>query len=344
MDGADDRHYIAILASSMVRTTRSTLLEQRMKALVTGGAGFIGSHLVRYLLDRGDEVVVLDDLRRGNKLDKESRAGARLIRGDVRSTEIVHDACRECDIVYHLAAVLGVDAVADNPLETMEVEVLGMRNIVDACTFHGIRKIVYSSTSGVYGKKFIDTAVTEEVTPSPSSSYAIAKRFNELYLAAAYQERGIHSISARFFNVYGPRQDERMVLPRFVAQAIAGEPITVYGTGKQTRDFTYVGDSVHALVELGDKVDGCELFNIARGEDITIQEVAKVVKAFFQSDSEIQNLTAPKTRYDFEVEKRSGNSAKLFSVIGYRPSTDFRDGFKRTYESELEKTRIARAS
>lgn len=315
-----------------------------MKSLVTGGAGFIGSHLVRYLLDRGDEVVVLDDLRRGNKLDKESRAGARLIRGDVRSTDIVHDACRECDVVYHLAAVLGVDAVADNPLETMEVEVLGMRNLVEACTLHGIRKIVYSSTSGVYGKKFIETAVTEEVTPSPSSSYAIAKRFNELYLAAAFQERGIHSISARFFNVYGPRQDERMVLPRFVAQACVGEPITVYGSGKQTRDFTYVGDSVHALVELGDKVDGCELFNIARGEDITIQEVANIVKSFFHSDSEIQNITPPKTRYDFEVEKRSGNSAKLESAIGYRPSTDFRDGFMRTYEGTLAKSRIARAS
>jgi UDP-glucose 4-epimerase len=315
-----------------------------MKVLVTGGAGFIGSHLVRYLLDRGDEVVVLDDLRRGNKLDKESRAGARLIRGDVRSPETVHDACTGCDIVYHLAAVLGVDAVADNPLETMEVEVFGMRNLVEACTLHGIRKIVYSSTSGVYGKKAIETAVTETIIPSPSSSYAIAKRFNELYLAAAYQERGIHSISARFFNVYGPRQDERMVLPRFVAQARASEPITVYGSGKQTRDFTYVADCVHALVELGDKVEGYEIFNIARGEDISIQEVAKIVKQFFNSDSEINNITTPQSRYDFEVEKRSGSSDKLERAIGYRPVTTFREGFMRTYESGVTGARLARVS
>ena len=315
-----------------------------MKVLVTGGAGFIGSHLVRYLLDRGDDVVVLDDLRRGNKLDRESRIAARLIRGDVRSSEVVHDACAGCDVVYHLAAVLGVDAVADNPLETMEVEVLGVRNLVEACTLHGIRKIVYSSTSGVYGKKAMDAAVTETVMPSPSSSYAIAKRFNEFYLAAAFQERGIHSISARFFNVYGPRQDERMVLPRFVAQACAGEPITVFGSGKQTRDFTYVADSVHALVELGDKIDGCEIFNIARGEDIPIQEVAKIVKEFFNSDSEIKNISPPQSRYDFEVEKRFGNSEKLERMIGFRPMTNFKDGFLRTYEGAAVGARIARAS
>jgi UDP-glucose 4-epimerase len=315
-----------------------------MKVLVTGGAGFIGSHLVRYLVDRGDDVCVLDDLRRGNKLDKESRASSRLIRGDVRNSETVHEACRDCEVVYHLAAVLGVDVVADNPLETMEVEVLGMRNVVESCTFYGISKIVYASTSGVYGKKFIETAVTEEVTPSPSSSYAIAKRFNELYLAAAHQERGISSVSARFFNVYGPRQDERMVLPRFVQQALAGDPMTVFGTGKQTRDFTYVADCVHALVALGDRVEGCELFNIARGEDITIQEVAKMVKELFHSDSPIVNIAAPKARYDFEVEKRSGNSDKLERAIGYRPNTNFREGFLRTYDTVLSKNRVARAS
>jgi nucleoside-diphosphate-sugar epimerase len=315
-----------------------------MRVLVTGGAGFIGSHLVRYLVDRGDDVIVLDDLRRGNKLDRESRAAARLLRGDVRSSEVVQEACVGCDVVYHLAAVLGVDAVADNPLETMEVEVLGMRNLVEACTYHGIRKIVYSSTSGVYGKKAMETAVTEVVIPSPSSSYSIAKRFNEIYLAAALQERGINSISARFFNVYGPRQDERMVLPRFVAQARAGEPITVYGSGKQTRDFTYVGDCVHALVQLGDRVEGCEIFNIARGEDIPIQEVAKIVKEFFESSSEIVNLTAPKTRYDFEVEKRFGNSDKLEKAIGYRPSTNFRDGFLRTYEAATSSVLVGRGA
>ena len=302
-----------------------------MRVLVTGGAGFIGSHLVRYLVDRGDEVIVLDDLRRGNKMDAVSRASATLVKGDIRDADLVSKVTKGCEIVYHLAAVLGVDAVADKPLETMEVEVVGMRNLVDACTYHGIPKIVYASTSGVYGKRAMETAVTETVIPSPSSSYAIAKRFNEIYLAAARQERGLHSISARFFHVYGPRQDERMVLPRFVAQACRNEPITVYGTGRQTRDFTYIGDCVHALVLLGDTVSGCEIFNIARGEDISIQQVAEFVKEFFGSESTVSNITPPASRYDFEVEKRFGNSDKLFAATGYRPSTDFREGFALTY-------------
>lgn len=304
-----------------------------MKVLVTGGAGFIGSHLVRYLLDRGDEVVVLDDLRRGNKLDAESRGHVRLVPGDVRDEAAVRETSEGCGIIYHLAAVLGVDAVADNPLETMDVEVVGMRHLVDACTLHGIPKIVYASTSGVYGKKAMDAAVNELVIPSPSSSYSIAKRFNEIYLAAAFQERGLQSVSARFFNVYGPRQDERMVIPRFVAQARKGEPITLYGSGKHTRDFIYVDDSVHALVLLGDMVDGCELFNVAHGEDISIQEIAAVIKEFFDSPSDIQNLTSPAIRYDFEVERRFGNSDKLETAVGYRPRTDFRDGFARTYQA-----------
>lgn len=302
-----------------------------MKVLVTGGAGFIGSHLVRYLVDRGDEVVVLDDLRRGNKLDTVSRDRVRLVTGDVRDEQIVQDTSEGCDIIYHLAAVLGVDAVADNPLETMDVEVIGMRNLVEACTLFAIPKIVYASTSGVYGKRAMDAAVNELVIPSPSSSYSIAKRFNEIYLAAAYQERGLQSVSARFFNVYGPRQDSRMVIPRFVEQARKGQPITVYGSGNQTRDFTYVGDSVHALVLLGDKVSGCELFNVARGEDISIQEIAEVVKEFFDSPSEIENLTPPAVRYDFEVERRFGNSDKLEAAVGYRPRTNLREGFEKTY-------------
>ena len=313
-----------------------------MKTLVTGGAGFIGSHLVRYLLDRGDDVIVLDDLRRGNKLDRESRAGAHLVKGDIRDAELVTRLCDDCDIVYHLAAVLGVDAVADNPLETMEVEVVGMRNLVEACTYHGIQKIVYASTSGVYGKRAMETAVTETVIPSPSSSYAIAKRFNEIYLAAARQERGLESVSARFFNVYGPRQDERMVLPRFVGQARRNEPITVYGSGKQTRDFTFVGDCIQALVMLGDKVGGCEIFNIARGEDISIQQVAELVKDFLGSKSPINNITPPAVRYDFEVEKRFGNSDKLFGAIGYRPATNLREGFELTY-AEVRATDTSRA-
>jgi UDP-glucose 4-epimerase len=308
-----------------------------MRILVTGGAGFIGSHLVQFFVERGDEVIVVDDLRRGNKIDKEIIKDIKLIKGDVRNYSIIKRATKSCDIVFHLAAVLGVDVVADNPLETMEVETVGMKNVVDACTLYGINKIVYSSTSGVYGKGLIENAVTEKVEASPSSSYSIAKRFNEIYLAAAYEEKGLNSISARLFNVYGPKQDERMVLPRFVGQAVNNESITVYGSGKQTRDFTYIDDVIRALADLGDKVSGSEIFNISKGEDISIQEVGKIVKEFFNSKSEIINTEAPKSRYDFEVEKRSGNSDKLYKAIGYKPGTSFKNGFEKTYKDLKEK-------
>lgn len=303
-----------------------------MKVFITGGGGFIGSHLVEYLIRRGDQVVVLDALLRGNKIPRNMLSKVNLVQGDIRNGDLVSRLTSGCEIVFHLAAILGVDVVADNPMETMEVETLGMKNVVDACILHGVRKLVYASTSGVYGKKAMENAVTEDVEVSPRTSYSIAKRLNEIYLAAALQEKGLQSASARLFNVYGKRQDERMVLPRFVQQAITGQPITVYGTGKQTRDFTYVEDVVHALALLAEKSEGSEIINIAKGEDITIESVAKIVKEFFAGSSPITYIKAPKARYDFEVERRYGNSDKLHKTTGYKPETSFRDGFVRTYD------------
>lgn len=302
-----------------------------MKVLVTGGAGFIGSHLTTFLVRRGCRVVVVDSLLRGNKLPPEILPDIEFIPGDIRDRTLMCRVLRGCDIVYHLAAVLGVDIVAENPMETMDVETIGMQNIVAGCLERGVSKIVYASTSGVYGKAEMSSAVTEEVNVAPRSSYAIAKRYNEIYLAGTWQEHGLKSASVRLFNVYGPRQDDRMVLPRFVGQALNGKPITVFGSGKQTRDFTFVEDSVESLVRLGDKFDGCDIFNVARGEDICIQKVAQIVKDFFKSDSPIVHVASPKARQAFEVEKRFGNSDKLFGAIQYKPATSFMEGFERTY-------------
>lgn len=303
-----------------------------MKILVTGGAGFIGSNLTQFLVERGDEVTVLDTLSRGNKISQEILRHVELVKGDIRDYEIVKLACKNKDCAFHLAAVLGVDIVADNPMETMEVEALGMQHLVESCIIAGVSKIVYASTSGVYGKKLIESSVTENVSLDPVSSYSIAKRHNEIYLAAAFQEKGLHSISTRLFNVYGPKQDERMVIPRFVKQALRHEPITVYGTGKQTRDFTYVLDVVKAMVQLAERVDGAEIFNISRGDEVSIMHVAQTVKRLLNSRSEIVTINAPKARYDFEVDRRLGNSEKLKKFIGFIPETNFIDGLKLTYD------------
>ena len=302
-----------------------------MKILVTGGAGFIGSNLVKYLIERGDEVKVLDNLLRGNKLDNETLKKIQLIKGDIRDYSTVKNAVEGCDIVYHLAAVLGVDIVADNPIETMDVEVIGMKNVVDASILYGIEKIIYASTSGVYGKSAMNSAVTENVEISPKSSYAIAKRFNEIYLMSVKQEKGLDSISCRFFNVYGYKQDERMVIPRFVNQTINESAITVYGTGNQTRDFTFIDDVVKSLVGLADKVSGCEIFNISRGKENSINELANTIKSLLNSKSKIEKLNSPEERYDFEVEKRWGSAEKLFKAIEYKPDTDLLTGLSKTY-------------
>lgn len=309
-----------------------------MKTLVTGGAGFIGSHLVSRLVEMGNEVVVLDNFRRGNKLDKDILKKIVLIEGDVRDQKTVFEAAQSCDMIYHFAAVLGVDIVADNPVETMETEVVGMTNIAKAAIYYGVEKLIYASTSGVYGKSAISEAVKEDFDVSPKSSYAIAKRFNEIYLASIFEEKRLQAVSLRFFNVYGPKQDSRMVIPRFFEQAMSGKPITVYGSGEQTRDFTWIDDVVTATVELAEKATGYGIFNISNEEEFSIKELAMKIKQITNSDSEIMFINPSKNRYDFEVERRFGSSQKLFELTGFKPNTPLDYGLERIYEYLLKHT------
>lgn len=301
------------------------------KVLVTGGAGFIGSHLTKTLLQEGYEVVVFDNLLRGNKLDSETLQKITFVNGDVRDLDLLVKYTKGCEIVFHFAAILGVDIVADNPIETMDVETIGMRNVALAAIQNGVKKILYASTSGIYGHTAIEKAVDEEISVDPRTSYAMAKRYNEIYMAALHEEKGIDTISLRFFNVYGLNQDNRMVIPRFFEQAMSEEPITVFGTGKQTRDFTYIDDTVNACILLMKKGTGYGIYNIANESEGCIDELAKEIKEITQSKSEIKYIDAPKKRYDYEVERRVGSSQKLFNAVGYKPTTTLRDGLWKIY-------------
>ena len=301
-----------------------------MKILITGGAGFIGSNLAKRLVEDGHEVRVLDSLLRGNKLDKSTYDSVQFIKGDVRDLSTVTEASKGCDVVYHFAAVLGVDIVADNPVETMDVEVIGTRNVVEAAAVNNIKKILYASTSGIYGHSAIENALTEEVLVDPRTSYAMAKRYNEIYLASHHEEKGLNVVSLRFFNVYGENQDNRMVVPRFFEQALNNEDITVFGTGQQTRDFTYIDDTVEACVRLLD-VEGCHIVNIANEEEWEIKDLAVKIKDITASQSSIQYIEAPKKRYDYEVERRVGSSEKLLQMTGYKPNTGLYDGLQKIY-------------
>lgn len=312
-----------------------------MKVLVTGGAGFIGSHLVQRLLADGREVTVLDDLRRGNKLEQEVQRNVRLIEGDVRNEEMLLRAAEGCEQIFHFAAVLGVDIVADHPVETMETEVLGLRNVAKAAAIQDGTEIIYASTSGVYGKSAIEEAVREDFNVSPKSSYAIAKRYNEIYLASLFEEREIRSVALRFFNVYGIRQDQRMVIPRFFKQALAGEPITIFGSGEQTRDFTYVDDVIESTIRLSSQVQGCEIVNISNEEECRIKQLAEMIIHITGSKSELNFITPHKNRYDFEVERRYGSSEKLMQLTGFKPATPLETGLRRIYEHMSEQQTTA---
>jgi len=303
------------------------------KILITGGAGFIGSHLVEVLADNGNEVVVLDNLLRGNKIPSETFKKITLLNEDVTNLDSVLNASVGCDMIFHFAAILGVDIVADNPMETMETEVVGTQNVVKAALQHNVSKIIYASTSGVYGHNALEKSVTEEILVDPRTSYAMAKRYNEIYLASLHEEKGIDSICLRFFNVYGPRQDNRMVVPRFFEQAQKDSDITVYGTGEQTRDFTHINDTIKATLLLAERIGGFEIFNIANENELSIQELAEEIVILTKSKSNITLINAPSKRYDYEVGRRYGSSEKLFEYINYKPETTIIAGLKNTLSS-----------
>jgi nucleoside-diphosphate-sugar epimerase len=309
-----------------------------MKILVTGGAGFIGSNLVKRLVEDGHDIIVLDNLLRGNKIDHDIFKRITFLNNDIRHYDSVEKASAGCEIIFHLAAILGVDIVADAPVETMDVETIGMRNVVNAALNNGVRKILYASTSGIYGHSAMEKSVDEEIMVDPRTSYAMAKRYNEIYLSALNEEKGIQSIALRFFNVYGHNQDNRMVIPRFFEQALKGDPITVFSKGLQTRDFTFIDDTVESCVRLMHKDIKFEIYNIANENELSVLDLAKKIKVITNSSSEIIFIEAPDKRYDYEVERRVGSSQKLFDHVHYKPGTSLEEGLKVIFEKNYFKT------
>ena len=298
------------------------------KILVTGGAGFIGSHLAEYLSQR-NKVVVIDKLMHGNKILNINK-NINLVKGDVRDYDLVKKYSKNCSTIIHLAAILGVDVVSDRNLETMECEFEGLKNVCEAAKKNNVKKIIYSSSSGVYGKLNYKFNVKEDDTVAPVSAYAIAKRSAELYLQNFYIDTKITSIAVRLFNVYGPRQDERMVISRFINQAFKNKDLTVYDTGNQTRDFTYIDDCVRVFDLLNNKVNGFQILNSSKGSELNINELAKKILKQIKSKSKIKHIKVPKKLDEFQVIRRCGNSSKLFNLIKYKPITKLEYGLKKT--------------
>jgi UDP-glucose 4-epimerase len=305
-----------------------------MKALVTGGAGFIGSHLVEALLREGHQVVVIDDLSTGQPRNLADVAHSPSLYShwtSILEDERLQDLVDEVDVVYHLAAAVGVRLILERPVETIETNILGTDRIL-RCAAKAQKKVLIASTSEVYGKNDrVPLREDDDGVLGPTSksrwSYACSKAIDEFLGLAYYQNKGLPVVIVRYFNTVGPRQTGRygMVVPRFVQQALAGEAMTVYGDGNQSRSFTDVADAVRATLALSHHPGAVgAVFNIGNGHEITINDLAQRVKIRTASASDIIHVPYEHAYSEgFEdLRRRVPDIGKLRRLIGFAPEYD----------------------
>jgi UDP-glucose 4-epimerase len=317
-----------------------------MRALLTGGAGFVGSHLAEALLAGGHQVVVLDDLSTGsidNIAHLKHTPGFEYVIDTVMNEPLTAELVDRADVVFHLAAAVGVKLIVEAPVRTIETNVHGTEIVLKHGAKKGRLTIVFS-TSEVYGKSTAvpfheDADLVMGPTPKHRWAYACSKAIDEFLALAYHKERGLPVIIARLFNTVGPRQTGRygMVIPNFVRQALLGEPITVHGDGTQTRSFTYVGDVVRALIGLVQEPRAVgEVFNIGNNEEISILKLAERVREAANSKSEIV-LVPYDQAYEAGFEdmpRRVPDLTKIRKLIGYAPTLGLTDILERVIEDQ----------
>jgi UDP-glucose 4-epimerase len=318
------------------------------KALITGGAGFIGSHLAELLLPDGWEIYALDDLSTGsqrNIADLQSRRDFHLVVDSVLSPSVVSELVHKCDVVFHLAAAVGVRLIVEQPVHTMITNVQGTETVLDYCNRFS-KRVIVASSSEVYGDHREERPLAEGdrriygPTTEKRWLYADSKAMDE-HLALSYHlERGLDAVVVRLFNTVGPRQSGQygMVIPRFVERALSGEPLEIHGDGTQTRSFCHVADTVRALSLLMDakQISG-EIFNVGSTERIRIVDLAARVLAAAGSKSEIQYIPYSRV-YGQGIEDtlhREPAIEKIRSAIGWQPTLDL----DRTIDDVVEQSR-----
>lgn len=319
-----------------------------MKILITGGAGFIGSHLAETYLNLGDEVYIIDDLSTGTleniKHLQEGEKHKKKLFVTI-NTILNHDVMLElvgtCDVVIHMAAAVGVQYILENPLHSIITNMQGTEKVLELCNKFK-KKILIASTSEVYGKHTHAPLVeVDNIIYGPSTkfrwSYAAAKLMDEFTAIAYHRTKRLSTIIIRLFNTVGPRQTGRygMVIPRFVQQALRNEPITIYGDGSQTRTFTYIQDVVGAIIKLI-KCDNAigEVINIGGAEEITIKNLAEKVKSLTGSNSKIRYIPYEEVyTKDFEdIQRRVPSIEKIEKLIMWRPTTELDEILKKVIE------------
>lgn len=302
-----------------------------MKILITGGAGFIGSHLSEYLLEQGHEVFVLDDLSTGNIeniIHLKGRPGFHYTIDTIMNVPLTAELVDRCEIVFHLAAAVGVKLIVESPVRTIETNIRGTEVILELANKKS-KKVMIFSTSEVYGKSSkVPFSEEDDLVMGPTTkgrwSYACSKAIDEFLALAYWHERRLPVVVVRLFNTVGPRQMGRygMVLPTFVRQALAGEPLTVYGDGTQSRCFAHVSDVVGALYQLSQLEAAVgEVYNIGSDQEVTIQGLAERVRTLTGSDSPIEHIPYEQAyEKGFEdMPRRIPDLTKIRRAIGYRP-------------------------
>ncbi|MCC5877983.1 MAG: NAD-dependent epimerase/dehydratase family protein [Candidatus Sumerlaeia bacterium] len=300
-----------------------------MKVLITGGAGFIGSHLAAAWTARGADVVVLDSLRSGNR---ENLVGinCEFVAGLVEDADLVARLARDAAVIHHLAAVVSVPESVENPEETEAINTRGTINVLEAARRGAVRRVVLSSSSAVYGEA--DRPIHREADlPEPMSPYAISKLSGEHYLAAYSKLYGLETVSLRYFNVYGPRQDPNSpyaaAIAIFSRNAREGTPLKIFGDGSQTRDFVFVEDVVAANLLAAEK--GAGVYNVSTGEIITINDLAEKIRECAGSSSPIEHLP-PRPG---DIMHSRGDATRL-RALGWKPTVTLEAGLKRTIGGE----------
>jgi UDP-N-acetylglucosamine/UDP-N-acetyl-alpha-D-glucosaminouronate 4-epimerase len=310
-----------------------------MSVLVTGGGGFIGSHLVEALLQRGALVRALDNLTTGHRANlagalahPQARKTFTFIEGDVTDRKTIQEAIKGVEYVLHQAALPSVQRSVEDPITSNQVNVEGTLNVLVAAQEAGVRRVVYASSSSVYGDS-PQLPKIESMPTNPLSPYAVSKLAAEAYCRAFTRVYGLETVSLRYFNVFGPRQDPNSlyaaVLPRFIEALLSKESPVIYGDGAQSRDFTYIENVVQAnLLALEAAGAGGEAFNIACGEKVTLKAVLECLAEFSNQ------VIAPEYQASRagDIKHSLADISKAERMLGYRPVIPFREGLKRTLE------------
>ena len=303
-----------------------------MKVLITGGAGFIGSHLADHLLGQGHQVIILDDLSTGRLSNIDhlmGRADVEFVLGSILNADLVDGVMSRADVVYHLAAAVGVELIVEKPLQSLMTNIRGSEIVFEKAHKHGTRVLV-TSTSEIYGKNTSDRLHEEDdrILGSPLKtrwSYSQAKAIDEILAYTYWREKHLETVIVRLFNTVGPRQTGSygMVIPRFVSQALRNDPITVYGDGQQTRCFCFVGDVVKGMVALCDEPSAYgRVFNLGGREEISMLDLARRIVHKAGSSSRVE-LIPYDVAYEegFEdMQRRVPDTTRAEGLVGFRPT------------------------